>query len=257
MNERFTKEGRLFKGDSLCPRVAAFVLDGGTNPSFRIERAWYADQVGTNLTLDYPLPQPLRIGERDCRSVREWDRQQAVGDALDMPSFTASRLANTIGVSIGITCRTRDGGLALLRRQRAKNVAVYAGMWASPFAFALSIPKDLPDGRHRLRDLIGFDLGVEFADEVGLELSDFSPPRPVAFCRDVVRGGKPQFFFEMSTDVAFESIAERLGSKSAEYKSRVELVDALPDTAAINVAPELACFVALKALEGVGHSGAA
>ncbi len=250
MVDRFTKEGRLFKkGDSLCPRVASFDVAASDEPLFQLERAWYTDQVGTNLTLDFPLSKPITVAAIECRTAREWDQASGIGRKEGLPEFSTSRLANTIGVSIGVTCRTKTGEPALLRRSRAKNVAVYAGMWASPFAFALALPKEISDGPHNMRDIISWDLGVEFAEELALDTSEFTEPRPVAFCRDVVRGGKPQFFFEMSTDVPFEDIATRLGKKNSEYTGRVSVVDSADNASHPKVSPELACFIALHAQE--------
>ena len=261
MVDRFKAEDRLPKGDSICPRVADFSRDANGNPILSIERAWYTDQVGTNLTIDYPMRVPREMPRGICRTVREWDRAQGVDAARSLPSFQASKLANTIGVSIGVTCRSRDGRIALLQRRRAKNVAVYRNMWASPFGFAMSISKELSDGAHDLRELISLDYGHEFAQELGLEHDSFSAPRAVAICRDLPRGGKPQFFFEITTDYSLEEIADKLGKSSAEYSSRVRRVDRVnPEDDGNEVSPELTCFLALIASErgprAVGVDGA-
>jgi hypothetical protein len=78
MVDRFKAEDRLPKGDSICPRVADFSRDVNGNPILSIERAWYTDQVGTNLTIDYPMRVPREMPRGICRTVREWDRAQGV-----------------------------------------------------------------------------------------------------------------------------------------------------------------------------------
>lgn len=60
MIERMKKEGRI-KGDSRCPRIAGFKINKNGSLMFQIEIASYHDQVGTNLTIDYPLKKSFTV----------------------------------------------------------------------------------------------------------------------------------------------------------------------------------------------------
>jgi hypothetical protein len=85
------------------------------------------------------------------------------------------------------------------------------------------------------------DWGHELAQELGLEVSDFEPPRPLVFCRDMVRGGKPQFFFEIVSRKPLEELRRSIGSDESEYVGKIETAEALSKT----YSPELLAFSVL------------
>jgi hypothetical protein len=241
MVRRFKREGRLpeKKKNSLCPRLTGFSLYPDGRPRLVVERAMYTDQVGTNLTLDYPLTDPIEIRGIRATTVREWDRVQSQGRTPALPEFETSRLANTIGVSIAVTCNTEKGAV-LLQRKRREEMAVHQRMWSTPFAFVLTLNPGIEDGLHDLATLISQDYGHEFAQELQMEHDAFTAPRPLALCRDLTRGGKPQFFFQISTDVSFEEIVRKVGKKGEEYSSPVRVLDhSQVGTDEMAIAPEL------------------
>jgi hypothetical protein len=49
----------------------------------------------------------------------------------------------------------------------------------------------------------------ELDEEVGLTRADLDWIRPVAFCREFLRAGKPQFFFAAATSLSDEALHER------------------------------------------------
>ena len=49
----------------------------------------------------------------------------------------------------------------------------------------------------------------ELEEEVGLTRADLEWIRPVAFCREFLRGGKPQFFFAAHTKLDEDGLALR------------------------------------------------
>jgi len=49
----------------------------------------------------------------------------------------------------------------------------------------------------------------ELDEEVGLSPGDLDWLRPVAFCREFLRGGKPQFFFQGYTKLSAVELGER------------------------------------------------
>ncbi len=239
MVAKFDSEGKLSKGNRPCPRVLSFERGTDGLPILTVHRAFYNDQVGTNLTPDEPLQPALKRGDFRCASVRSWDLAQAGSDER-LPAFSASRLANTIGVAIGITVPDKYGRPLVLRRKRTKKVAVYEGQWHVPFSFALAWTESLRAGDSlNLADLILPDYGHEFAEELrGLEITDFEPARPLAFCRDMVRAGKPQFFFEIKSRIPLEDLRKRIGPDALEYRGQVGVADGQ----AVEMSPELLAF---------------
>ncbi len=246
MVERFKKENRLKKGNNPAPRVSRFSLNSKGLPIFHVEKAYYFDQVGTNLTLDYHLPEPIQVNGRVCQTVREWDLAQANSDSL--PPFEKSKLANTIGISIGVYAYTKNGEKVILKRRRHKKVAVYPNMWHVPFSFALAIDFSFEDNKLKtLKDFISLDLGHEFAEEIGLDFSDFSPIKPLAFCRDLTRGGKPQFFFAIESELYFEELKEKIQDRTNEFVDKLSIVEkTFLNKQKIPYSPELTAFLLLN-----------
>lgn len=246
MLKLFNQEKRLKKGNNPAPRISKFSIDSNGLPIFDIEKAYYFDQVGTNLTLDYKLSKPILYNDKNCHTVREWDIVQAKRHGL--PLLNESKLANTIGVSIGIYAISEKGNKVILKRKRGRHVAVYANMWHVPFSFALTNDFSLEKGEEKsLKDFINFDFGHEFAEEIGLDFSDFSPVKPLAFCRDLTRGGKPQFFLEMESKISFEELKSKIKDSTEEFVDKLSIVDS---TNLINknvpFSPELSAFILLK-----------
>jgi hypothetical protein len=247
MIRRFEQEKRLAKRNNPAPRVAKLDCTRPEAPLFVLEHAWYYDQVGTNLTLDYPLNGPIEANGFKCKTVREWDVAQA-GQPGCLPSFGLSRLANTVGVAVGITAKLHDGRPVVIRRKRRKDLAVYTNVWHVPFSFALTYDRFVAGESGDIKDLIQPDFGHELADELGLEWSCFHGIKPLAFCRDLARGGKPQFFFEMQSVEPFEKLREEISDHAGEFTGRLEgHPQAEPvDDSSESWSPELAAFALLK-----------
>ena len=141
MITRMTGEKRI-KKDSRCPRVAAVRL-GNVVPEFDIEIASYHGQVGTNLTLDHRLPSAIDIASTSCVTVREWDRAQAGFTGRGLPDWERSRLANTIGVGVALSARSKSGLKYYVSRFRTPNAPVYPNCWHLPVSFALEVNESL------------------------------------------------------------------------------------------------------------------
>lgn len=246
MIELLRKKGQLKGGNNQCPRIRDVIIQDSGIPKYLIERAYYYDQVGTNLTLDYPLDSPVLVSGYENHTVRDWDIFQSGLKMGYLPDMKLSKLANTIGIAVGITAETNSGQVVFIIRKRSKKVAVYPNMLHLPFSFALSPPEnDFTQGD--LMNIIKFDLGHEQASELGLEPTDLSELKPLAFCRDLVRGGKPQFFFEQHSRISYEELCENIRETTPEkeYKSGVKLLDKKGQITG-NFSPELVCFLLLK-----------
>lgn len=229
-----------------CPRVSSIETHLGV-PEYYIQKAWYLDQVGTNLTLDHLLDPPVSVGGVEQSTVRDWDIAQCGLEFGYLPSLKRSRLANTIGVAIGITAETDHGQTVIVARKRREHVAVYPNVWHVPCSFALSVVSyQREPSNEDLKGLISFDLGHEEAAELGLEPADLGELVPVAFCRDLVRGGKPQFFFQQRARISFEQLTERIreSSKEKEYGAGIAQVSSRGQPSG-SFSPELVCFLLL------------
>jgi catechol 2,3-dioxygenase-like lactoylglutathione lyase family enzyme len=246
MVSKFESEKKLGRGNRACPRVRSFSRNESGDLHLELQHAMYFDQVGTNLTLDHPFDQSICESGHETRNVREWDLLNGGGPML-LPPLNSSRLANTIGVAIGVTAKDQFGQRQILKRLRGGNVAVYENQWHVPFSFALAWPEGLEPGETlTLSELIARDYGYELAEELpGIEPTDFYPPRPLAFCRDMVRGGKPQFFYEIQSRLSVDELRSRVRSDGAEYKNQTGVVDGIRP----ELSPELLAFSVLVGMQ--------
>lgn len=248
MIKLFTKRKLLGAKNNPCPRISKIEMLDSNVPKYHLQKAWYYDQVGTNLSLDYPFDSPKKVNEAKQFTVRGWDIVKSGNKLGNLPSLESSRLSNTIGVAVGITAQTKDGQTVFLRRKRSKNVAVYPNMWSLPFSFALNLESSEDNYfKSDLKNFIKFDLGHEEAQELGLEPADLGPLTPIAFCRDLIRGGKPQFFFEKHAKVTFEELRKKVreSTREREYKGKLMPIRYKEEVGS-GFSPELVGFLLLK-----------
>ena len=231
---------------AVCPRVQHFFVSNAGNPRWKIEFANYADQVGTNMYPDELLSPPIRVDNTttDATCVRELD-QLLARCPNRLPSFDASRLSNTIGVSVGIMAKREDGREVVLWRRRSLEVRIYPGMPATPLSFALNLPIRDWHGSQALRDLVFADYNAERAEELGVEQHLFSPLMPLAFCRDLPRAGKPQLFLEKRSWIPFEQLRAHVVQNSAEWIGDLQALDVGAPPPA-DASPELLAYLALR-----------
>ncbi len=240
--EVFEKNKWLKKKNNPAPRVSAYSENDGL-PSIIIEKSFYYDQVGTNLTIDMKLEKPLSVDDSQCLTIRKWDIVQSDGNTK-LPTFNKSRLANTIGVAVAITAKDKHGRIFMVKRFRSKEVAVYRDMWHLPLSFALFNDFSQTDVDIDIKDLIQFDLSNELMEELSMSPEDFSEPRPLAFCRDLGRGGKPQFFLEMESKIPFELLKKKIKDNFNEFVKKPEEFKHENNA---NLSPELAAAYILLA----------
>ena len=250
MVEKFTQENKLKKGDNDCPRVSQFITENG-KLKLEIQHAKYYHQVATNLSIDYHFDESFNKELIGCSSIRDWDKLQShTGEGL-VPDFDVSKLANTIGVAVGITALNKYGQKMIVTRRRSSDVAVYKNQLSVPFSFALNVDFNklnaAPQGS--ILDLIYADLRHEQADELGLEPSqiDLSNLKPLFFCRDMARGGKPQFFFEVESKLPYEALTQKIieNQDNKEFKRGIQSLSLeKANELDYKVSPELLAFVA-------------
>lgn len=235
--ELFNKQNKLSKGNLDATRVVDFTIENNF-PKITAQIAKYFDQVGTNLSLDYKLEPKIT----DCEKLRDWDIKQSQVTNGNIPPLNKSKLANTLGIAIGITAQNSKKQDVVLIRLRTNKTAVYSNMWHLPFSFAHCPEKNEIKEKFNLKDLIINDYQSELNEELGLSISDFFEPIPLAFCRDLVRGGKPQLFLEMKSKLTFEELQKRIQNKTNEYKKNLKEYELNANT----YSPELEAFILLK-----------
>ncbi|MBP6230441.1 MAG: hypothetical protein KA397_02140 [Paludibacteraceae bacterium] len=248
----FHNNGLLYKGDNTCPRLKNCIVENGKLILY-IEKASYYDQVATNLSLDYPLngQESALLG---ANTLREWDMVQSDTPKDNLPTLESSKLANTIGVALGVIVKNKQGEKIFLTRQRTSTVAVAANKHVLPFSFSLNFePSDFTIGQEKsFFELIKPDFINEQAEELGIEsdLFNFENVKPLALCRELCRGGKPQLFCEIELNICFEEITKRITENilpQKEFTNTLQRFTLLKAQNAFDtLSPEMKGFVALK-----------
>lgn len=200
------KASRMLKTNDSTVRVRDFSCvttpeDGQCRYVCSLQRASYYDQVHTNLTLDR-----LFTGiEED--SVRSLD----LGPNNSLIDFSRSIMANTLGVSAIWVMEDGDASsrtkkLKYFLMPRSRKTGVYSGMLSS-VGGVVQAPESAQFPTDSFEDYAAAEMRREFVEESGVDylvkkgkLSDTDISIiPLAFVRDLVRGGKPQFFFLIAT----------------------------------------------------------
>ncbi|MBN1259290.1 MAG: hypothetical protein JXB35_01290 [Anaerolineae bacterium] len=150
----------------------------------RLERANYFDQVRTNLTLDYPLQ---TYPETTLRT-RDLDSDN------NLKPFEESALVNSIGVSAVVYYESSDGQKHFFMKVRRETQGVFEKAFGTVSGAAEWIHgADIPE----LRYFATREVLREFRRETGFEDDNefIEFIAPLALTRELIRGGKPQFFF--------------------------------------------------------------
>lgn len=201
--------------DDPHPRMASFEKVGDNEYCCSFEKTTYYKQIRTNLTMDYPLDVP-GVGEK---TMRELEMKKIVGThSRRLPSLSDSGLANVVGVS-AIWCMGKAGKRKYYLLPRKLNVGVYENMLGMPSG-DIECPRGNKFPNDSLVDFLKWEIAREFAEETGIADTERDPKAyskpldeskinhytklniiPLAFLREMLRGGKPQMFFLICTDV--------------------------------------------------------
>ncbi|QHQ36685.1 hypothetical protein [Algicella marina] len=183
-----------------------------SNIVLQIQQAAYSQQVQSNLVLDYAGDGKLGA------SLRELLIDEFGGR---LPGLDDRRLVNSLGVAILVFFWDTDakghGHWAPFWVPRTRDTAVFNyAEWHCSASGAAEWP--LPDDRtpETFEDYILDDLWNELEEEIGLYPEDFSerivgsPLIPMALCREMIRGGKPQLFFAGFVNIGRQALVERM-----------------------------------------------
>ncbi len=218
---RFTAEkGKTFNGPVL--RVKRLLKNKrGEGWHATLERARYFDQVRTNLTLDADLPLP---GKHTLRV-------EDMGPERSLRPFDESLMVNSIGVSAVCFFQGKNRRKQFFMKLRRRSDGVFEDMLATTSG-VVEPPLTADEVEHRkehgissvehqarrLTELVAYakdEMLREFQRETGLERRHVKNITPLAFVRELTRGGKPQFFFL----IEIQPIKER------EFKKRFQKSD--------------------------------
>lgn len=161
-----------------------------------IQRAEYNDQRRSNLVLDFRVA--------GLPTLREM-LQAEYGPRL--PPLADPRLANTLGIALLVITTDGTRPLAYCVRRAKKGMAVFQNTWHCTASGAAKWPAQEDEGAfwaHIVRDML-----VELEEEIGLTDRDLGFFMPVAFSREMHRGGKPEMFFLASTSLRPDALKKR------------------------------------------------
>jgi hypothetical protein len=193
-------------------RVSAADADAAGRCILHVQKATYYDQAKSNLVLDY---QGAVGGSRkSLRSILSTERPGRLPDLGD------ARLANTLGAA-ALLVYSRDGLKLPLVVARTHDVSVYRGGWHCTVSTATGWPRDMkPTGD--LQTFVADRLIEQLYREVGIEKEAIVWLEPVAFCRELMRGGKPQIFYLGEINLDWDGIIFCIKKARAE---RSDLLD--------------------------------
>lgn len=159
----------------------------------------YFCQAESNLVLD----KKTAILSHEKKQVTVTLRQLlSAGQDLGLPRLDDKRLANSLGVVVCFLSKDRDGRIALRMVKRTKDVGVFPGGVHPAMSCAIKWDHErVYQPKMDLMDVILPDIQREMVQETGLDPSQYSTPIPLSFCREFLRGGKPQLFCLSYTDL--------------------------------------------------------
>lgn len=205
LKDAIKKDGRFRQDENVIRLVDFDHHNGGT---FTIQRAKYGDQVMSNLGMDWEGDHKLQT-VRGISSLRGY---LSVLFKASLPPLSDTHLANTIGIAAIILYSNSLGEYVpyitrriKVNKDNIKNVGVYTLGQFSSTASGVAAWRD----QSSFDDIFTYDMYSELEQEVGLERKDIEFLTPVAYCREFLRGGKPQLFFVGYTSLSAEKLKQK------------------------------------------------
>lgn len=167
--------------DGPIVRLASLEQISECNFHCTLQKSSYYEQIRTNLTLDF--------NNKGTTSLRVKD----LADGNQLRSFDQSMMVNSIGVSsvVYFSKGTRSYFFMKLRQQSTGIFETMFGTTSGVLELSEETPKDLIK-------LASDEMLREFCEETGVpkdEALENVIITPLALTRELIRGGKPQFFF--------------------------------------------------------------
>lgn len=210
----YLNDGHAKKNDPVVRLNSLDVRNGAT--TLLLQEAKYHDQGRSNMVLDYKSQRGATL-----RSllIAEYSRK--------LPPLSDPRLGNTIGMATFILYPDNDGCPVPYLVRRATNLSVFHG---GVHASASCAAEWFTDGPRDFATMLAADMHNEIKQELGIARSETSSLYPIAFCREFLRGGKPQLFFLAATGLNREQLKQkREEAMERSRKAQPEKVELLPD----------------------------
>ena len=220
----------------------------------KLESSSYYNQVRTNLTLDYLLNDPSK--KYHGETLRSLDLSE---DGI-LVDFNKSRMVNSIGVSAVLYYHDPDFGKTAFFLKPRKGARVEAknkkpeigvGVFQNMLGIISGVVK-IPNSGN-ISDIVQYiesEIYDELKEEAGYTRDQkILMIKPLAFVRELARGGKPQFFFLIEVPYIKDSDFRKQFRQSSEGrqefrdgKKRLKFESILSPEAAANLLYALSYF---------------
>ena len=183
-----------------------------------VQKASYFDQRKSNLALDYQY----RTQTGTVLTLRDLMRQEF---GTSLPPLSDRRMANTLGIAALIMVR-EGGDFTPYLVSRSRDVAVFnrGGEWHC----TASGVAELPPGQDRAPYFYKDSMLKELDEEVGILEHELETLEPVALCREMTRGGKPQMFFLGVTSLDRAALERKLTEAQGKTEAKGWVVENTP-----------------------------
>ena len=183
-----------------------------------VRKASYFDQRKSNLALDYRY----RTQTGTVLTLRDLLRQEF---GTSLPPISDRRMANTLGVAALIMiCEGDDFTPYLVSRSRDVAVFNRGGEWHC----TASGVAELPPAQDRTQYFYKDSMLKELDEEVGILEHELETLEPVALCREMTRGGKPQMFFLGATSLDRATLVGKLSEAQRKTEAKGWVVENTP-----------------------------
>jgi len=190
------ESGRIGANESTV-RVSDASGAGG-RAKLTLQRGTYHDQAHSNLVLDFDRDNPNRYVPLRAQLHNKYPER--------LPALSDRRLANGLGVASLLFYRSNGQWTPYIVR-RVKKLGVFPGGLHCTASGVAKWPVD--PGVKTLANFATDHMLSEIEEEVGLTPADLVDFRPIALCREMARGGKPQLFYAGFTLLDRDVLADR------------------------------------------------
>jgi len=220
--KEFQQKGKVTH-DSFTVRLNDYKLNKN-ELTLEIQKSRYSDQVQSHLVLDWKNKYLAELGNATLRGflIAKYGHK--------LPPLDAKLLSNSIGISIVIFYR-RDNVLLPYLPYRNKSTfskkrnepSIFEGIYHCSASGAL----EWGQGINNLSD-VKEEMYREIEEEIGLKKNDLKILECVSLAREVLRAGKPQFFFIGYTNLSEPELRKKrieAIQKSKCIEDKVEIQD--------------------------------
>jgi hypothetical protein len=234
--DHFTRETKMTRDD----RVVRLANYDPSTKTLTVQKCLYSDGIRSNYVMDWHGGLTLANSPIHLRGFLQSQYNRL------LPPWSDCRLSNAIGLAVIVFYTHEDGEILPYLPRRAKpswysdnmgatkRLAVYPG----GFHCTASGEAAWSDRASSFDQLFTADICRELKEEVGLSRADLEWIYPVAFCREFLRGGKPQLFFAAYTSLSPSEIGRerRKAIEAQKDDGRQEIED---DVLVVNTPEEL------------------